>query len=79
MAVLSCEPQDVEAALREAQEAEMEAMRTTKCLHCPKNTSHAYPIMGGHIIASYCIEHKEWLTPDLYNSTIAEMGCEPWQ
>ena len=77
MAILSCEPEDVAVAQRKADEMYQEYRSSTKCLNCPHNSSHAYKIMGGHIIASYCHELGEWLEPDEYRSTIEEMGCEP--
>lgn len=77
MAVMSCEPGDIASAQREADAMYQNYRNFTPCLKCPHNQHHDYPIMGGHITASYCDLDGQWLSPDLYRSTIADMGCEP--
>lgn len=76
MAVMSCEPAEITAAQAEADRMYEDYRRKTLCLNCPNNRHHAYKIMGGHIVASYCAEDETWLEPDMYRSTIKEMGCE---
>lgn len=77
MAVMSCEPADIRLAAMLEDEAYQQYRNETQCLKCPHNQHHDYPIMGGHITASYCDLDGQWLSPDLYRSTIADMGCEP--
>lgn len=77
MAVMSCEPADIKLAAMLEDEAYQRYRSETQCLKCPHNRNHKYKIMGGHIVASYCDEDGMWLDPDMYRSTIAEMGCEP--
>lgn len=77
MAVMSCEPADIASAQRSADEMYQRYRSETTCLKCPHNQHHDYPIMDGYITASYCDIDGQWLSPDLYRSTIAEMGCEP--
>lgn len=77
MAILPCEPYEVNQAMARSHRMYEEYRRNTRCLDCPNNRHHDYPIMDGKITASYCSLDGQWLTPDLYRSTIAEMGCEP--
>lgn len=76
MAIQSCESTDVNHAMAKSHELYERYRRTTKCLDCPNNQHHDYPIMGGHITASFCRQNGEWLDPKEYRSTIYEMGCE---
>lgn len=76
MATKSCEPQSVLADLMETEEEYKRYINTTKCLDCYRNKNCKYPIMGGYIIASFCELTGEWLMPQEYNHTIAEMGCD---
>lgn len=78
MATMSCEPSDVALAVMLGDEACKHYRETTTCLKCPHNQHYDYPIMGGHITASYCDLDGQWLSPDEYRSTIDEMGCAPW-
>lgn len=77
MAFLSCEPTDIRLAGLLEEEAYKQYISQTSCLKCPHNQHYDYPVMGGHITASYCDIDGQWLTPELYRSTIEEMGCEP--
>lgn len=76
MAIQSCESTDANHAMAKSHELYERYRRTTKCLDCPNNQHHDYPIMGGHITASFCRQNGEWLDPKEYRSTIYEMGCE---
>lgn len=76
MAIQSCETADVNRAMAKSHELYERYRRTTKCLDCPNNQHHDYPIMGGHITASFCKQDGEWLYPKEYRSSIYEMGCE---
>lgn len=77
MAIQLCESTDANHAMAKSHELYERYRRTTKCLDCPNNNHHDYPIMGGHITASFCRQNSEWLDSSEYRRSIAEMGCEP--
>ena len=54
MAILSCEPTDIRLAGLLEEEAYKQYISQTSCLKCPHNQHYDYPVMGGHITASYC-------------------------
>lgn len=77
MATMSCERGDIERELIIRGQSYKQWLKETSCLDCPNNNHHDYPIMGGHITASFCRQNGEWLDPSEYRRSIAEMGCEP--